>query len=76
MENAEFSVSPASGDYWLCPRSCPSALVFGHLPNNIGRRVPLGSFVGVLPDVVKDIFLSHFDNLSSVQTGDLGRLIV
>jgi hypothetical protein len=46
------------------------AFVFIHLPKNVARCVSFYSFVGVLPDVIKDVFFSDFDSLSCVQAWD------
>src|SRR5260370_15060550 len=42
------------------------ALFLVHLANNLARRVSFPAFVGILPDVVKDVSLPNFDNLSAM----------
>ena len=52
-----------------------SIFPFVHLLEDRARRVSLCVSVGILPDVIKDVFFLNFDSLPAVQVGHFGRII-
>src|SRR5947208_886298 len=50
-------------------------LFLAHLANNLARCVSFPALVGILPEIVKDVSLPNFDDLSGVQFRDIERII-